>query len=38
MPSLPENHNPLLDKKINRRELVIGAGKTVVSAAVATTA
>ena len=38
MPSAPNNSNPLLEKKYNRRELVISAGKTAVSAAVATTA
>jgi hypothetical protein len=38
MSSTPNLSNPLLDKKLNRRELVIGAGKTAVTTAVATSA
>ena len=38
MPSTPKHTNPLLDKKIKRRELMLGAGKTAVTAAVAGTA
>ena len=38
MKPVQKNPDRLLDKKFNRRELVIGAGKTVVSATVATTA
>ena len=38
MKPVEKNPDRLLNKKLNRRELVIGAGKTVVSAAVATTA
>lgn len=38
MPSNQKDTLPLLDKKLKRRELMLGAGRTAVSAAVATTA
>ena len=37
MPDTQDTNIQLLEKKFNRRELVIGAGKTAVTAAVATT-